>query len=67
MTTPTPWFHRHPMGGREIYADADTNKPLAVFTNESDCDLAIAAVNELAQKEQQRRATVAAWIASLWI
>jgi len=45
VTSHEPWFHRHPMGGLEIYQDAETNEPLATFGSEADCDKAIAAHN----------------------
>ncbi len=46
--TPEPWFPRHPLGGVELYADAETNEPLATFRNEEDCERARKCVNACA-------------------
>lgn len=41
------WWPRHPMGGREIYADANSNAPIATFTHPEDCELALHARTDL--------------------
>lgn len=46
--TKEPWWPCHPMGGTEIFRDAETNEPMAKFSSGVDCERAILCVNACA-------------------